>query len=335
MTLPFGMMQPGRKYEAASGYRYGFNGKENDNEVKGEGNQQDYGMRIYDPRLGKFLSVDPLFKSFPWNSSYAYAENDVIRCIDLDGVEKKPSNIQNTVSVPILTNLTAQEIDKEHNRLKAKFDRTSIKSLEQNYLVSSIENKYYFSKGLAIFNWIASKGEIDKDQNPITKVVKTRIHYDSKIVEVEGQGKILRTIETTVTTEVDVNSPAFDDNIKSITYTTTIRTTEQKIFEQGNDIYLVLTGDEVNTNTTTSTLTFKSPVPATKEGYEDALELLSPDLAKAVQQANDTNREISGNALKGINEQIKKAEKNADDGKFIPNKGKIYQSQNKPPSGNF
>ncbi len=41
-------------------YRYGFNGKENDNEVKGEGNQQDYGFRIYDPRLGRFLSVDPL-----------------------------------------------------------------------------------------------------------------------------------------------------------------------------------------------------------------------------------------------------------------------------------
>jgi hypothetical protein len=33
--------------------------------------------------------VDPLFKSYPWNSTYAFAENDVIRCIDLDGGEKK------------------------------------------------------------------------------------------------------------------------------------------------------------------------------------------------------------------------------------------------------
>src|SRR5690606_4468651 len=54
---PFGMLMPGRGYSASDAYRYGFNGKENDNEVKGEGNQQDYGMRIYDPRLGKFLSV--------------------------------------------------------------------------------------------------------------------------------------------------------------------------------------------------------------------------------------------------------------------------------------
>ncbi|WP_436491696.1 RHS repeat-associated core domain-containing protein, partial [Chitinophaga sp. ARDCPP14] len=46
-------------------YRYGFNGKENDNDVKGEGNQIDYGMRVYDPRIGKFLSTDPLSKQYP------------------------------------------------------------------------------------------------------------------------------------------------------------------------------------------------------------------------------------------------------------------------------
>lgn len=86
----FGGQMSGRSYNGRN-YRYGFNGKENDNEVKGNGNQQDYGMRIYDPRLGKFLSVDPLSRNFPWNSSYAFAENDVIRAIDLDGGEK---NIQ-------------------------------------------------------------------------------------------------------------------------------------------------------------------------------------------------------------------------------------------------
>ncbi|RYY48379.1 MAG: RHS repeat-associated core domain-containing protein [Chitinophagaceae bacterium] len=69
-------------------YRYGFNGKEYDPEVYGEGNEQDYGMRIYDPRIGRFLSVDPIGSQFPWNSVYAFAENDVIRCTDLDGLEK-------------------------------------------------------------------------------------------------------------------------------------------------------------------------------------------------------------------------------------------------------
>ncbi len=85
---PFGMQMPGRKYTSvSSGYRYGFNGKENDNEVKGEGNQQDYGMRIYDPRLGKFLSVDPISELYPWFSPYQFAGNTPVWAIDLDGLE--------------------------------------------------------------------------------------------------------------------------------------------------------------------------------------------------------------------------------------------------------
>jgi RHS repeat-associated protein len=79
------MAMPGRDYQSTK-YRYGFNGKENDKDISEGG--QDYGMRIYDGRIGKFLSVDPLSREYPWNSSYAYAENDVIRSIDIDGMEK-------------------------------------------------------------------------------------------------------------------------------------------------------------------------------------------------------------------------------------------------------
>ena len=54
---PFGMLEPGRQYAGSNlgSYRYGFNGKEQDPEVKGTGNQYDYGFRIYDPRVGKFF----------------------------------------------------------------------------------------------------------------------------------------------------------------------------------------------------------------------------------------------------------------------------------------
>jgi RHS repeat-associated protein len=90
----FGMAMPARKYtKPNAGYRYGFNGKENDNEVKGDGNQQDYGMRIYDPRLGKFLSVDPLTKSFAMLTPYQFASNSPVANIDLDGNEAKYFNI--------------------------------------------------------------------------------------------------------------------------------------------------------------------------------------------------------------------------------------------------
>jgi len=86
---PFGMIMPGRNI-ASSAYRYGFNGKENDNEVKGTGNQIDYGMRVYDPRAARFLSVDPLSEKYPELTPYQYASNSPVDGIDEDGLEWAP-----------------------------------------------------------------------------------------------------------------------------------------------------------------------------------------------------------------------------------------------------
>ncbi|WP_276482877.1 RHS repeat protein [Paraflavitalea pollutisoli] len=83
---PFGMVA--RMNDNSGKYRFGFNGKENDNEVKGGiGSQQDYGFRVYDPRIGKFLSVDPLTKSYPELTPYQFASNSPIAGVDLDGLE--------------------------------------------------------------------------------------------------------------------------------------------------------------------------------------------------------------------------------------------------------
>ena len=76
---------PGRKYSAGSGYRYGFNDKENDKDVSVSG--QDYGMRIYDGRLGRFLSLDPLAKKYPQYTPYSFSGNSPIWLIDKRGEE--------------------------------------------------------------------------------------------------------------------------------------------------------------------------------------------------------------------------------------------------------
>jgi RHS repeat-associated protein len=78
----------GRKFGGGV-YRYGFNGKENDSEVEGADNFQDYGMRAYDVRVGRFVSVDPLTKKYPWYTPYQFAGNKPIQYIDLDGGEEK------------------------------------------------------------------------------------------------------------------------------------------------------------------------------------------------------------------------------------------------------
>src|ERR1035437_4255527 len=75
----------GRNFTAANGYRYGFNGKEKDDEVKGNGNSYDFGSRIYDPRLGRWLSVDPLAQKYPAISPYVFCLNNPMRYIDMDG----------------------------------------------------------------------------------------------------------------------------------------------------------------------------------------------------------------------------------------------------------
>ena len=83
---PFGSLMPGRQYNSNS-YRYGFIGAENDNEISGTGNSQDHTFRSYDPRLGRYKSLDPLARDYPWNSPFAYAENRVIDGLDLEGLE--------------------------------------------------------------------------------------------------------------------------------------------------------------------------------------------------------------------------------------------------------
>ncbi len=91
----FGMTMPGRIYvqETILKYRYGFNGKENDNDISEGG--QDYGMRIYDSRLGRFLSVDPLSDKYPFYTPYQFAANTPTNAIDLDGMEAPPEKNKN------------------------------------------------------------------------------------------------------------------------------------------------------------------------------------------------------------------------------------------------
>ena len=79
------MLTPGRKFSAGSGYRYGYNGQENDKDIST--GDQDYKMRIYDTRLGRFLSVDPLVKEYPKQTPYSYASNAPIHAKDIEGLE--------------------------------------------------------------------------------------------------------------------------------------------------------------------------------------------------------------------------------------------------------
>jgi RHS repeat-associated protein len=78
------MLVPNR-HANSSKYRYGFNGMESDNEVKGEGNSYDFGARMLDPRIGRWFARDPFESKYANLSPYAYTENNPIFFKDPDG----------------------------------------------------------------------------------------------------------------------------------------------------------------------------------------------------------------------------------------------------------
>jgi hypothetical protein len=80
---PFGMMQEGRQFVGGMGYRWGFNGQENVNEIIGTGNHTTAMYWEYDTRLGKRWNSDPVVK--PWRSPYDAFNNNPVIYIDPNG----------------------------------------------------------------------------------------------------------------------------------------------------------------------------------------------------------------------------------------------------------
>jgi len=93
---PFGMSMPGRSYNADQ-YRYGYSGKEKDDELA-EGDY-DFGLRIYDSRLGRWLALDPAAYKMPCISPYAYALNSPLIIVDEEGKYPKPSELLSSIGL--------------------------------------------------------------------------------------------------------------------------------------------------------------------------------------------------------------------------------------------
>jgi RHS repeat-associated protein len=167
---PFGMRMPER-HEGS--YRYGFNGKEQDPEVKGNGAQYDYGFRIYDPRIAKFLSIDPLFKTYPYYTPYQFASNSPIIAIDVDGLEssndKNPT--QQPLSVPPATPGSNPNEVKKYDASTWALPFTKIVpsgGVVEHSHAATINEIYAKTGGDATYN--VSKGTIDFMNNSLTPV---------------------------------------------------------------------------------------------------------------------------------------------------------------------
>ena len=81
-----------------------------DNEVKGKGNSIDFGARIYDSRIAKFLSVDPLSASYSWYTPYQFAGNNPIFFIDRNGESPDKIDIQKETGEVVITKETGDDV---------------------------------------------------------------------------------------------------------------------------------------------------------------------------------------------------------------------------------
>ena len=81
---PFGVALYGRNWSSEK-YRCGFQGQEKDDEVKGSGNSYTTEFRQYDPRLGRWLSLDPAMAKYPGQSPYVAFNNNPIYYTDPRG----------------------------------------------------------------------------------------------------------------------------------------------------------------------------------------------------------------------------------------------------------
>ena len=80
------MLLPGREWQ--EGYRFGFNKKEIDCDFELRPEKYDYGMRIYNAYIGRFLSVDAYSSKYAWYSPFQFSGNNPIRFIDMTGNER-------------------------------------------------------------------------------------------------------------------------------------------------------------------------------------------------------------------------------------------------------
>jgi RHS repeat-associated protein len=113
---PFGVGLYERSWSAPE-YRYGFNGKEKDDEFSGEGNSYDFGARILDVRLGRWMSVDPYYNMTPALSAYNFSLNSVLMFCDTNGkngkvtVQANPDNHGGSITISSIIYITGCSSD--------------------------------------------------------------------------------------------------------------------------------------------------------------------------------------------------------------------------------
>ena len=151
----FGSPKNLRQFNLASA-RVGFNCKEKDDDVKGNGNSVDFGGRIYDSRLGRWLSVDPAAAKYPDSSPFYAFGNNPIFFIDPSGETLRVGNTRSDRYIK-------QQIKDLKSLLPAEIrDAKNLFSIKDNVVTLDyglVPDKFKEDKGVQLLNNLTSADE--------------------------------------------------------------------------------------------------------------------------------------------------------------------------------
>jgi RHS repeat-associated protein len=181
------------------GYRYGFNSMEKDNEINVNGGSYDFGARIYDSRLGRWLSLDPV-RNTSW-SSYASFKNSPIAIIDPNG----ETDFYNQSGDWIGTDGD----EKTSGELKIITDRKVFKQIEktskkgENYINELPNGTFYKLPEKKVLDAIVAV--FDASQNDV-------IGYNGKVIAKGGEHESGTTFDNNGNQTPLVNGPQMNKN---------------------------------------------------------------------------------------------------------------------------
>jgi RHS repeat-associated protein len=191
------MEMPGRTFVlGALKYRFGFQGQEGDTEINGNGITWSYKHRFHDPRIGRFLSIDPISSDYPYYSPYVFSGNRVIDAVEIEGLQ--PSRVAKTGDCEACKDINVGDgdvvSDIQHNTYQVVKSGVSKESFDK------FRNTFAHDPGSVTNNFLATYVLVDRDGSDGASV---NDHID---INISGPDNGTVRIKSVTSTEIMVHA---------------------------------------------------------------------------------------------------------------------------------
>jgi RHS repeat-associated protein len=153
-------------------YRYGYQNQEKTDEISGSGNHINFTERGYDPRLGRWWSIDKYFAKYPYQSPYAFVGNSPIFNKEIDGNDYGVYVNHDTKTIIIKATYYTTKGDKDsHTSAVAATQFWNNESGKYQYKVGNGDNAVVYD--------IQFQLDVKEVDNPILEATNDRSNFET------------------------------------------------------------------------------------------------------------------------------------------------------------